>query len=166
MEASGIPKLRQYCLSLAADDRLCEARNAIRSEAPGLLTSAELWASSHMRHGAFDDVDKSNIHQHLDNIRSQVGEPPNTLYSQLSLTVSLQVPVYIAELRESFIDCFEEQIMRVWGMHLLLFSRPPANNWKNLNSRSGGMMQLKMRKNGRRFVNVYLKNYEQFADFA
>ncbi|KAM0326265.1 hypothetical protein ACHAQA_006862 [Verticillium albo-atrum] len=98
VKASGIPKLRQFCITITADDRLLDARNVIRSEIPSLLNSADLWTSSNMPHGAFDQLDKSNMLQHLENIRSQV-------------------PEYITRLREAFVDCFKEQIMGLWNSY-------------------------------------------------
>ncbi|KAM0272239.1 hypothetical protein ACHAQH_008760 [Verticillium albo-atrum] len=95
VKISGIPSLRQFCLTITADDRLSWARHLLQSEIPSLLNSADLWASSHMPHGAFDSLDKSNMLQHLDNIRSEV-------------------PRLVTRLKDAFVDCFKEQIMALW----------------------------------------------------
>ncbi|EED22855.1 hypothetical protein TSTA_063360 [Talaromyces stipitatus ATCC 10500] len=43
---SGIPELRRFCLSMAAEPRLLEAKDFLQSKLPSLLNSITFWTKS------------------------------------------------------------------------------------------------------------------------
>lgn len=74
--ASGIPHLRRFCYAITADARLLEARHLLQALLPGLLHSVELWADSHLTHGAFSEQDKIDMTSHLNIVREKVSRSP------------------------------------------------------------------------------------------
>lgn len=72
VKASGVPDLRRFCHGTMADAQLRDARHLVRSSLPSLLNSVDIWASGRLPHGAFDEMDKSNIQKHLADIHTQV----------------------------------------------------------------------------------------------
>ncbi|KAH6682229.1 hypothetical protein F5X68DRAFT_192586 [Plectosphaerella plurivora] len=91
VRASGIPSLRRYCFTVTANDRLVDARSWIQTSVPGLLNSAELWASSMIAEGP-SGWDKAMILKEFNAIRAKA-------------------PEHAIKLQQDSTDCFREQII-------------------------------------------------------
>ncbi|OAQ89902.1 hypothetical protein VFPFJ_06316 [Purpureocillium lilacinum] len=119
VQGSGIPDLRRFCHTVAADMHLNEAKQFLRSRLLGLLESLDLYVRSKMAVITQSDqaskarASRESLSKHLDSVAQEVR--PSTWdhrnYTQCCLR-NVQNVALTDKFRCDFRSCFEEQILR------------------------------------------------------
>ncbi|KAL1878541.1 hypothetical protein VTK73DRAFT_7882 [Phialemonium thermophilum] len=100
VEASGIPSLRRFCQTIAADAQLAETLCFLRSRLSSLLNSLELWTANVLSQGGAGGS----------------GQPFDctAIYEKANST-RIEMLQLAANFRNSLAGCFDEQIMRYFA---------------------------------------------------
>lgn len=122
VQGSGIPDLRRFCHTVAAEMHLNEAKQFLRSRLLGLLESLEVYVRSKMAVITQSDqaskarASRESLSKHLDSVAQEVRPSirDHRNYTQCCLR-NVQNVALTDKFRCDFRSCFEEQILAFFG---------------------------------------------------
>jgi len=122
VQGSGIPDLRRFCHTVAADIHFNEANQFLRSRLSGLLDSLELYARSRTTvitqsyQASKVRASYESLRKHLDGVAQEVRPSvrDHRSYTQCCLRYVQNVAL-TDQFRCDFRSCFEEQILAFFG---------------------------------------------------